>query len=109
MAPDEILVPCHDANVPIYRGRAEFRRADRGTPWILAGVVIDHRLWPAVDGVQPIRGRLPGPGLVGWSEVTPVIAPDVAAGAAASIEVARSTWPDRDRSNVPWASGTREG
>ena len=43
---------------------------------MLAGVLIDHRLWPASDGVQPIRGRLPDAGLVGWSDVAPVIAPD---------------------------------
>jgi hypothetical protein len=94
--------------MPIYRGRAEFRRADRGSPWVLAGVVIDHRLWPARDGVEPIRGRLPDAGLVGWADVAPVIAPDAPTAAATSLDVARATWPDRARGRVPWASGRRE-
>ena len=92
---------CHDGGMPIYRGRAEFRRADRGSPWVLAGVVIDHRLWPAGDGVQPIRGRLPDAGLVGWSDVAPVIAADATTAAASSLDVARSTWPDRARDARP--------
>jgi hypothetical protein len=95
--------------VPIYRGRAEFRREDQGAPWVLAGVILDHRLWPARDGVQPIRGRLPGTGLVGWADVAPVIAPDEPAAALASLDVARATWPDRARTRVPWASRVRDG
>jgi hypothetical protein len=92
----------------IYRGRAEFRRADRGSPWVLAGVVIDHCLWPAGDGVQPIRGRLPDAGLVGWSDVSPVIAPDAPTAAASTLHMARATWPDRARDHVPWSSGRPE-
>ena len=76
---------------------------------MLAGVVIDHRLWPASDGVQPIRGRLPDAGLVGWSDVAPVIAPDPTTAAVTSLDVARATWPERARTPVPWASGTRDG
>ena len=65
--------------MPAYAARAEFRRAERGAPWVLAGVVIDHRLWPARDGVDPIHGRLPDAGLVGWADVGTVIAPDAPA------------------------------
>jgi hypothetical protein len=94
--------------MPAFAARVEFRRAARGAPWVLAGVVVDHRLWPARDGVDPIHGRLPHAGLVGWADVGTVIAPDARAAASASLDVARSIWPDRDRSRVPWASGTRE-
>ena len=75
---------------------------------MLAGVVIDHRLWPAGDGVQPIRGRLPDAGLVGWSDVSPVIAPDATTAAASTLRMARATWPDRARDHVPWSSGRPE-
>jgi hypothetical protein len=94
--------------MPIYRGRAEFRRADRGAPWVLAGVVIDHRLWPAADGVQPIRGRLPDAGLVGWADLDAVIAPDAPTAAKSALDVARGTWPQRARDRVPWSSLRRE-
>jgi hypothetical protein len=96
--------------MPIYHARAEFRRRDRAAPWVLAGVVIDDELWPARDGVEPVRSRLPEAGLVGWSEIeSPIIAGDASSAAAVALEVARDSWPDADRSLVPWAAGTRDG
>lgn len=76
---------------------------------MLAGVVIEGDLWPVNDDVLPIRGRLPESGLVGWADLSsPIIAAEVARAAAVAIEVARSTWPDADRRDVPWASRTRD-
>jgi hypothetical protein len=93
--------------VPVFHARAEFRRRDRSARWVLAGVVIDGDLWPVDDDVRPIRGRLPESGLVGWADLSsPIIAGEVASAAAVAIEVARSSWPDADRREVPWASGT---
>ena len=92
--------------MPHYVARAEFRRETRSAPWILAGVVIDHRLWGVDTGVDPIGRRLPEPGLVGWADLpTPLIAPNETAAADAALTVARSIWPDRDRLPVPFASG----
>jgi hypothetical protein len=93
--------------MPHFHARAEFRRRGRRAPWVLAGVVIEGDLWPAVDGVEPLRQRLPEAGLVGWADLpTPILAVDVAAAAAIALEVARTAWPARVRPVVPYASGT---
>jgi hypothetical protein len=92
-----------------YRARAEMRRRDRGSPWVLAGIVIDGTFWSAREGVEPIRGRLPEAGLVGWSDLhSPIIAADAEAAARVALEVARSSWPDADRGRVPWATGAND-
>ena len=89
--------------VPRYRARAEFRRKDLGSPWVLAGVVIDHEFWPAADGVERIRRRLREPGLQGWSDLpSEVLAPDVQTAADVALEVARANWPERVRVDIPW-------
>jgi hypothetical protein len=85
--------------------RAEFRRADRAGPWVLAGVTRDGRFWPALAEVEPIRHRLE-PGLLGWAALpSPILAASVDAAAEAALDVARSTWPDRNRADVPFAHG----
>lgn len=95
--------------MPHYHVRAEFRRLDRTSRWVLAGVTVDGAFWPAVEGVEPVRARLPGPGLVGWQDVpTPVVAPDAASAATIGLQVVRAHWPDRVRRHVPYASGTRD-
>jgi hypothetical protein len=95
--------------VPHFHARAEFRRRDRRAPWVLAGVIVDGVFHPALDGVEPLRQRLPEAGLVGWAELSvPVIAVDEAAAAGIALEVARAAWPARVRSRVPWSSGTRD-
>ncbi len=95
--------------MPVFRARAEFRRRDRAARWVLAGIVIDGDLWPARDGVEPIRGRLPESGLVGWSDIeSPIVARDVSTAAAVALDVARATWPDTDRHDVPWAGGSAD-
>ncbi len=88
-----------------YRANAEFRRADREAPWILAGVWIDHVAFhPARPGVEPIARRLPQSGLLGWAELPPLVAPNAEAAGAAALNVARQAWPGRVRSAVPFAA-----
>jgi hypothetical protein len=87
-----------------YRANAEFRRAGRGAPWVLAGVWIDHVAFhPARPGVEPITRRLPETGLLGWAELPPLVAPDSHAAGAAALNAARQAWPGRVRSKVPFA------
>ena len=82
--------------MPRFRARVEFRREDPTAPWRIAGVLIGGRFWPARDGIEPIRGRLPAAGLVGWADLpTPIVAGDEAGAADVALEAARSRWPSR--------------
>ncbi len=93
--------------MPRYVVWAEFRRRDREAPWVIAGVTIESEFWPAIDGVEAVRERLPLPGLVGWARLpTPVVAPDVGVAAQVGLDVARARWPERVRATVPYASGS---
>ncbi|HEV8488407.1 MAG TPA: hypothetical protein VGQ58_01325 [Candidatus Limnocylindrales bacterium] len=95
--------------MPRYSARAEFRRLDRDSSWVLAGVVIGHRFWPSEPGVERVRGRLVAAGLLGWTDLpTPIVARDADAAAEAALELARAGWPDRRRARVPHASGVAE-
>ncbi|HEV8699298.1 MAG TPA: hypothetical protein VGQ89_16510 [Candidatus Limnocylindrales bacterium] len=86
-----------------YRASAEFRRASRTSPWVLAGVWIDHVAFhPARPGVEPIARRLPETGLLGWIELPPLVAPGREAAGAAALAAARQAWPDRVRARVPF-------
>jgi hypothetical protein len=88
-----------------YRANAEFRRAAREAPWILAGVWIDHIVFhPARPGVEPIARRLPETGLLGWVELPTVVAAEPEAAGSAALDVARRAWPGRVRSKVPFAN-----
>jgi hypothetical protein len=90
-----------------HEARAEFRRGTRQHPWILAGVWVDHVVFqPASPGVEPITQRLPDTGLLGWIDLPTVIAPTVAAAGEAGLAVARQAWPDRVRTEVPFASAS---
>lgn len=93
--------------MPVYRARAEFRRRTRALPWVLAGVIVADRFFPAEPGVEPIRGRLPEAGLVGWAPIgEPILAPDRRAAAATALELASGRWPARVGRDVPFRSGT---
>jgi hypothetical protein len=88
-----------------YRANAEFRRASRAAPWVLAGVWIDHvEFHPARPDVEPIARRLPETGLLGWVELPPIVAPGREAAGVAALNVARQAWPGRVRRAVPFAS-----
>ena len=88
-----------------HEARAEFRRSDRNHSWVLAGVWIDRvSFHPARAGVEPIRRRLPEPGLLGWIDLPVVIAPTVVAAGEAALEVARRGWPARVRPDVPFTN-----
>jgi hypothetical protein len=88
-----------------YRANAEFRRASRAAPWVLAGVWIDHvEFHPARPDVEPIARRLPETGLLGWVELPPIAAPGSDAAGLAALNVARVAWPERVRARVPFAS-----
>jgi hypothetical protein len=85
-----------------HRARAEFRRRERGAPWVIAGVWVDGLVFvPAAPGVEPVRWRLPEAGLVGWADLPPIVAVDQARAAEAALESARGIWPERDRGEVP--------
>jgi hypothetical protein len=87
-----------------YQANAEFRRAGRGAPWVLAGVWIDHvDFHPARPGVEPIARRLPETGLLGWAELPTLVAAGPEAAGAAALSAARHAWPDRVRASVPFA------
>lgn len=87
-----------------FRVRAEFRRLDAGSPWVLAGVIVRHGFWPAEPGVEEVRRRLPAPGLVGWADLpSPVLAPDAETAAGIGLAAARAAWPERVRRRVPHA------
>jgi hypothetical protein len=85
-----------------YDPRAEFRRADREADWVLAGVWISDVFYPAVPGVEPVRRRLPAPGLVGWVDLDTVLAASADEAAARSLELAAGRWPRARRSTVPY-------
>jgi len=88
-----------------YRANAEFRRASRAAPWVLAGVWIDHvEFHPARPDVEPIARRLPETGLLGWTELPPLVAQGPEAAGMAALDAARRAWPGRDRATVPFAS-----
>ena len=88
-----------------YRANAEFRRASRAAPWVLAGVWIDHvEFHPARPDVEPIARRLPETGLLGRGELPPIVAPGREAAGLAALNVARTAWPERVRPTVPFAS-----
>jgi hypothetical protein len=88
-----------------HRARAEFRRASRDAPWVLAGVWVDHVAFqPAIPGVEPISGRLPETGLLGWFDLPTVIAPDARAAGEAALQVARESFPTTVRRTVPFAT-----
>jgi hypothetical protein len=90
-----------------HEARAEFRRASRHDPWILAGVWVDHVVFqPACPGVEPITRRLPDAGLLGWADLPTVIAPTIEAAGQAGLAVARQAWPDRAREEIPFASAS---
>jgi hypothetical protein len=89
-----------------FHARAEFRRRDLSSGWVLSGVFIDHVFYPARFGVERLRGRLAGPGLAGWIDLPePILAADVEAAAAIALDVARQRWPKRDQDRVPFATG----
>jgi hypothetical protein len=95
--------------MPRFVARAEFRRLDRATAWVLAGAWVEDRFAAAEPGVEPIRGRLPEPGLVGWIELPlALIASNADAASVAALEIARKTWPKSDRLPVPYATGVAE-
>jgi hypothetical protein len=97
----------HHAGMRRYRARAEFRRQTRDTRWILAGVSIGGRFEPAQAGVEQIRGRLPEPGLVAWSDLSdPIVAASIDQALAIALDVARSHWPRYADGKVPFPSGT---
>ena len=76
---------------------------------MLAGVWVENVFHPAVPGVEPIRGRLPQPGLVGWVDLpTPLIAAGLDQAGSAALEVARAAWPRSVQPAVPYASGVWE-
>lgn len=81
--------------MPRYRGRAEFRRSSTSSRWVLAGVRLADRFWPAEPGVEPVRRRL-APGLLGWADLpSPILAPDIETAAETALVVAADVWPDR--------------
>ena len=96
--------------MPAYRARAEFRRLTRDAPWVLAGVRVADRFFPAAAGVEPIRGRLPEAGLVGWAAIDePILAPDATGAAATALELAARRWPARVGRGVPFPAGVFDG
>jgi hypothetical protein len=98
-----------DGGVPVYRARAEFRRRTRQSGWVLAGVRLADRFWPAEPGVEPIRGRLPDAGLLGWTAIDPaILAPDPAGAARTALDLARAAWPQRARRPIPFAGGVAD-
>ena len=94
--------------MPRYRARVEFRRQDDSARWVLAGVHVGGEFFAAIEGVERLRSRLPT-AVVGWSDLpTDVVAADRRSAAAAALEVARGTWPERVAALVPWPLGTPE-
>jgi hypothetical protein len=88
-----------------YQARAEFRRAKRDDPWVLAGVWVDHVAFePASAGVEPIVARLPDTGLIGWVDLPTIIAPGIQAAGETALQVARQTFPGMVRRKVPLAT-----
>lgn len=113
---DEAPVPegtatsrAHHAHVRRYRARAEFRRRTRDSRWVLAGVSIGGRFEPAQSDIEPIRARLPEPGLIAWRDLPdPIVAASVDQALAIALDVARGRWPRFADGEVPFPSGTAE-
>jgi hypothetical protein len=88
-----------------HHARAEFRRASRDAPWVLAGVWVDDIAFqPVGPGVEPITRRLPDTGLLGWFDLPTVIAPDARAAGEAALQVARQAFPRTVRRAVPFGT-----
>ena len=88
-----------------HRSRAEFRRASRDGPWVLAGFWVDHvDFQPAWPGVEPISGRLPDTGLLSWFDLPIVIAPDAQAAGEAALQIARQAFPGMVKPRVPFGA-----
>jgi hypothetical protein len=88
--------------MPRYLARAGFRRRRVGSRWVLAGVILQDRFWPARPDVEPVGRRLPSTGLLGWGDLSsPIVAPDVEAAATIALATARAAWPARDRADIP--------
>ena len=84
-----------------YEARAEFRRLHGSAPWVLAGAWIGNQFYPAQPGVDPVRRRLPAPGLVAWVDLPAVIAASRAEAAERALQVAREGWPKAAKPTVP--------
>jgi hypothetical protein len=79
-----------------HRARAEFRRLTRDSGWVL-------------EGIEPIRGRLPEAGLLAWRDLpAPIVARDPESAAAIALDVARVTWPEQVREPVPFSGGVAD-
>ena len=97
--------PVQNRSVERHRARAEFRRSSRDSPWILAGVWIDHVDFQAIaPGVEPLTGRLPDTGLLGWFDLPTVIAPDARAAGEAALQIAQQAFPRMVRARVPFGA-----
>jgi hypothetical protein len=81
--------------------RAEFRRLDRDSAWVVAGVWVANEFYPAAPGVEPVRRRLPDAGLVGWVELDPVLARSPEHAASVALELASGRWPKARRAAIP--------
>lgn len=63
--------------MPLYRGaQAELRRVTREARWVLAGVFLDGRFYPAHKRVQPASVRLYEAGLARVIALPDFIAPE---------------------------------
>jgi hypothetical protein len=72
---------------------------------VLAGVWIDHVAFqPVSPGVEPVAGRLPETGLLGWFDLPTIIAPSLEAAGEAALQAARETFPGKLRGGVPFAT-----
>ena len=88
-----------------HQARAEFRRESRDSPWILAGVWVDHVAFQGISpGVEPLTGRLPGTGLLAWFDLPTVIAPDARSAGEAALQIARQAFPRMVRARVPFGA-----
>jgi hypothetical protein len=72
-------------------------------------VSIGGRFEPAREGVEPVRGRLPEPGLVAWRDLPdPIVAGNIDQALAIALEVARGRWPRYADGSVPFPTGVAE-
>lgn len=80
--------------MPLFHAIAELRRVHRDAEWVVAGLLIEGRWFPALLDIEPASVRLMESGLVERHPLMPVIAPDLRRAVKVCRDLARPLGAD---------------